>query len=196
MQHALFPSIVHQLQVENFQRDNLIQFVEDEIRKDPQGLERTNRGGWHSHLNYHKYDNPLSCTIVQSLFKYFSNTEIFRDNIEFRITSMWINVNLKGDYNISHNHPNSHFSAVFWVRIPESSGKLEFTSPHGFTHNLEILNYSDDFRNRVNSHTSFYFEPEEGTILLFPASLYHDVSPNESNSDRISVAFNIKLGPS
>ena len=85
MQHTLFPSIVHQLEVDNFQKDNLIKFVEDEKLNDPQGLQRTNKGGWHSHLNYHQYDNPISCTIVQSLIKYFSNTEVFKDRFKFKI---------------------------------------------------------------------------------------------------------------
>ena len=193
MQHTLFPSIVHQLEVDNFQKDNLVKFVEDEKLLDPQGLQRTNKGGWHSHLNYYQYDNPISCTIVQALIKYFSNTEIFKDRFEFKIVSMWINVNEEGDYNSMHLHPNSNFSAVFWIKAPENSGRLEFTSPHGFTQNLEILGYSDKFRNNSNIHTSFYFEPTEGSILLFPASLYHEVSPSKSKENRISVAFNLNL---
>ena len=70
MQHALFPSIVHQLQVENFQRDNLIQFVEDEIRKDPQGLERTNRGGWHSGQRLDLDDNVLKTFVEREVINY------------------------------------------------------------------------------------------------------------------------------
>ena len=34
------------------------------------------------------------------------------------------------------------------------------------------------------------FRPKAGTVLLFPASLLHWVHPNDSNSDRLTVAFN------
>ena len=35
-----------------------------------------------------------------------------------------------------------------------------------------------------------HYEPRAGTAIMFPAWLWHEVKPNESNDIRISVSFN------
>ena len=40
---------------------------------------------------------------------------------------------------------------------------------------------------------TYYFVPKEGTILIFPSSLEHEVKENKSNEDRISFSFNVQL---
>ena len=35
-----------------------------------------------------------------------------------------------------------------------------------------------------------HYKPKAGTIIMFPAWLWHEVKPNESNDIRISVSFN------
>ena len=35
-----------------------------------------------------------------------------------------------------------------------------------------------------------HYKPKAGTVVMFPAWLWHEVRPNESNDTRISVSFN------
>ena len=35
-----------------------------------------------------------------------------------------------------------------------------------------------------------HYSPRAGMIVMFPAWLWHEVKPNESNDTRISVSFN------
>ena len=35
-----------------------------------------------------------------------------------------------------------------------------------------------------------HYKPKAGTVVMFPAWLWHEVKPNESNDIRISVSFN------
>ena len=46
-----------------------------------------------------------------------------------------------------------------------------------------------------NHFPAYTISPTEGTILLFPASIYHSVDPNQSRQDRISASFNLKVYP-
>ena len=124
---------------------------------------------------------------------YFSTNRIFKEGNELKIINTWININKKGDRNDRHMHPGSHLSGVFWIKIPDKSGNLIFDSPHGFTQYDEISNYSDPIKQRYNVFTSYWIPPVEGRIVLFPSILSHKVGKNESNKDRISVSFNLKL---
>ena len=44
-----------------------------------------------------------------------------------------------------------------------------------------------------NYFHSFHFNPVAGRLLVFPSHLEHHVDFNESQEDRISVSFNIRL---
>ena len=50
---------------------------------------------------------------------------------------IWANINNKEDYNISHTHPYSHYSGVYYVKVPKNSGNLYFGES---TANLEPIN--------------------------------------------------------
>lgn len=102
--------------------------------------------------------------------------------------NMWVNINGKGNYNVVHNHgpyKGTVLSGVFYVKCPESCGKIKFYDPRNFLTDAPDMEYYND------GDTYWYFEPSENKLLLFPAWLYHSVDPNQSDEDRISVAFNV-----
>ena len=49
----------------------------------------------------------------------------------------------------------------------------------------------EEFQKKSSAYPVYMFPPTEGTILLFPASIMHKVESNQSDEDRISVAFNL-----
>ena len=59
--------------------------------------------------------------------------------------------------------------------------------------NLELKSYTEGFKELNNVYQSYAFCPLEGRIFVFPAHLAHQVEPNQSNEDRISISFNIYL---
>jgi ectoine hydroxylase-related dioxygenase (phytanoyl-CoA dioxygenase family) len=58
---------------------------------------------------------------------------------------------------------------------------------------MTTLNYSVNFKKENNAYLSYYFDPMEGGMILFPSHLAHRVNENKSDEDRISIAFNIKF---
>jgi len=105
---------------------------------------------------------------------------------------MWININGKGHYNTLHNHPGCIMSGIFWVKAPENCGKLGFQNPHSFAESRLIESADVDVKKRLNYHYAFEFAPQEGILVMFPSHLMHLVEPNESDEDRISIAFNLQ----
>ena len=105
----------------------------------------------------------------------------------------WININKNGDSNMPHVHPTSHLSGVMWLKCPKNCGQIVFTSPYDFVGAKEYEIYSDDFQQEHSSYTLYRLNPTEGFIILFPSHLLHQVNPNESNEDRISIAFNMSF---
>ena len=69
-----------------------------------------------------------------------------------------------------HNHDDGFelLSAVYYVRVPENSGELIL---HG------------DSAQRIR--------PEEGRLVFFSPALDHEVTRNNSDQGRLSIAFNI-----
>lgn len=84
---------------------------------------------------------------------------------------LWFNAMGKGDITLPHRHDDDDelLSAVYYVRIPDNSGKL-------------ILSHRN-FRTQV--------EPEAGLFVFFPADMLHEVTANQNNEMRLSLGINI-----
>tara|TARA_B100000085_G_scaffold95752_1_gene86816 strand:- start:166 stop:795 length:630 start_codon:yes stop_codon:yes gene_type:complete len=108
------------------------------------------------------------------------------------LTNLWINVNYYKDYNTSHSHPGSMYNGVFYVDLPEDSGRIEFESPA-----YEKVQYDwNDSKtvkefNNYNAHI-WYKDPLPGSLLIFPSWINHRVRPNHNKDPRITIAFNYR----
>ena len=114
---------------------------------------------------------------VNDLLKLQIN-KIFKDP-NLKIMGMWGNISSFSNFNWPHSHSSDKLtqmiSGVLYLQVPKNSGDIVFCSPY-------------DVNIQVFKHT-----PIEKEIILFPANTQHLVYPNESNEDRLSIAFNISL---
>ena len=188
----LFPTIIHEISVKNFKsvKKELVDFVYDQQENDPQGVTFSNMGGWQSQPIYFNHNNILLSIVSETLRSYF-NQNVLDMSKGINFEGLWININEKGNFNSSHNHPGCHMSGVFWIKTPPKCGNISFQSPHSFTQANEMCCYKEEFRERTNCYPAHVFVPTEGSVLLFPASLMHKVEPNQSSEDRISLSFNL-----
>ena len=187
--HAVFPSIITEVHCDNFDeiQQPLLEWIY-EYQKTKESIQLSNRGGWQSPSNFWK---------ESSFVKYFeyiiscinSSTEFY--NYKFEFSNMWININQKGDYNIEHDHPESTLSGVFWIKTSPECGSLVFNSPKCFVESKLLSNIDDNFKKIVNYYETFTFTPHDGIMVLFPSHMRHYVELNQSNEDRISIAFNL-----
>ena len=100
---------------------------------------------------------------------------------------LWLNVNGRGHYNKPHNHGSTHFSGIYYVKVPPKSGMLYFQRP-----SMQNCMIEEHCKNREYGPL-FEVMPRDGDMFIFPSELNHGVYPNYSREERISVAFNLNI---
>ena len=191
----LFPAAVHYIDQENFgeYEDQIIEFVYEQENKNPMGEFFSNEGGWQSSPVYDKSDNVVRKYIQKVLCKYFEKSGYFK-YFELRYNGIWLNINRNGDYNRMHNHPNSDWSGVLWIKVPENGGgSIHFEAPHSFEEYKLLKTYREEVKEGFNLYDCYRYPPKVGNMLIFPSYLLHEVLPNKAREDRISASFNIKI---
>ena len=83
----------------------------------------------------------------------------------------WFNAMRPGQLTMPHHHDEDDelLSAVYYIRVPENSGDLVM----------------HDGEREVRVH------PVQSKLVMFPPQVLHEVTANNSNEMRLSVAFNI-----
>ena len=194
----LFPSMISYVDCDNFLdiKDDLIEWIYDYKKNSNKELFRSNRGGWHSHddLKTEKSFERFNDYIGRHML--FLCDSLFGNNCDVKIDNMWSIINSEDNDNGSHQHPGGDMSGVFWVKCQgEKSGKIVFENPNGFGQNSLLHNLKEDLKEGCHNHGSFWFEPIEGRMLLFPCDLRHHVERNDTSEDRIVISFNLLLRP-
>ena len=101
--------------------------------------------------------------------------------------STWVNINKRGNSNKRHTHSTgiTFLSGVYYVTVPKNSGNIVFFDPKSM---LFETTPDGDYYRRSHSEVC---EPKENMLLLFPSWLEHEVEPNNTDEDRISISFNL-----
>ena len=187
----LFPTILHQFDVRGFEeiKDDLIEYAYDLKDSDITGVSLSNCGGWQSSSFQVKNEDDI---LHNFLINCLSGFPVIHESTSIKVEA-WININKPGDYNVRHNHPNCNLAGVLWIRCPQNCGQILFESPNDFQSYNEIESYKSEFKDKNKFHHSYCFNPVEGRLVVFPSHLIHLVKENKSDSDRISVSFNINL---
>lgn len=193
----LFPRqvvISKDLEYETY-KDELINYCLNKKIEDPEGVQNTNIHGWHS-------DNIISDHFLPSIFNERIQNNVFlclKNELKllhphnFDIDRMWIQISQKNSYNNIHNHPFSYYSGVFYVKSTNSDecGSIVF-HPFGDANEYQpIICLDNQHLNKNKMNTNYMFYPIEGMLILFPSSLRHSVEENQTNTDRISIGFDI-----
>jgi uncharacterized protein (TIGR02466 family) len=187
----LFPTFTTSIECENYHsiRNDLIAWIY-QYQKCDEGVVKTNRGGWQSKNEQFYFDQSFT-KYYDYMIKHITSSLPF-PGVNIIVQNMWININKKGNFNTSHDHPQSMISGVFWVKTPNECGEIMFESPKLFNYAFLYKKCHQNLKE-VNFKRFVKFIPKEGTILLFPADLRHQVEPSQSDEDRISIAFNLWL---
>jgi uncharacterized protein (TIGR02466 family) len=105
----------------------------------------------------------------------------------FSVTGCWANINPPGTSHPGHLHPNNYLSGVYYPKVKSGAASITFNDPRIQTAIIAPHVTEVDQVNAVQAHLPV----REGRILLFPSWMVHSVDVNRSDSERISIAFNI-----
>ena len=97
------------------------------VKKIGAGRKRSAEGGWQSGdlVGDHPPLSNLISTITKHVNKYCSDIQLKKASLD----NIWVNINGYKDTNISHNHPHSIFSGVYYVNVPNNGGNIVFEHP-------------------------------------------------------------------
>ena len=185
----LFSVPIHYLSIDDFasKKQELIDYAYN-LRDNERGRTASNRGGYQSQPFPVKGGDILQDFLINII----SNIPSFRNNVDVKCDS-WVNINPPLSFNVKHCHPNCDIAGVLWIKIPENSGDIVFHSPYNYISYNEMICYTREFQEKGKYFHDYKFPAREGNLLLFPAHLEHKVGDNNSDEDRISVSFNLKL---
>ena len=191
---AIFPSIIGNTMVSGFEfiQNPIIDWIYD-YQKNDKGVIKSNSGGWQSKSNFYEEESFSSFfdPLCNAIDFYIGHT--YENVSSFTFSNAWININFPGCYNRFHNHPMSEISGCFYIKVPENSGALVFQNDMQYDYAKCMNLAKSDIKVKFNYDHSFGIVPLEGSVFFFPSSLYHEVTENNSKSDRISIAFNLAL---
>ena len=152
----------------------------------------TNYGGWQSQSKRDIVPQLQSLVNeISNRMRYVKDVLGLRNDLNISFGNYWININGKNSFNLPHVHPFSLASAVYYVAVPKDSGRLVFENPiqqHDYVMKPgSVLEY-----NGINSGY-WNVEPQQGELIIFPSWLRHWVEPNNTDQERISIAFNLEI---
>jgi uncharacterized protein (TIGR02466 family) len=126
--------------------------------------------------------------ILNGLNEYVKDVLRIKDH-EFYITQSWLNVNPPNTSHHRHNHSNAIISGVYYIDTSADACITFLSQNNNTVTNNSTLSIGVDDYNFANS-TSWRVPVSNNTILYFPSTTLHEVSPNTSDKNRISLAFN------
>lgn len=106
-------------------------------------------------------------------------------NYKARVAMSWVYNQKPGEYMNLHSHNKSVFVAVYYVRVPQNSGNLILLDPRGG------VNWINKSENSELPKIYEEIEPLEGSLVIFPGYILHEVRRNESPFNRMCIAHNI-----
>ena len=107
-------------------------------------------------------------------------------NYKYECQNSWLNVNTESTYQEYHYHSGSTFSAVYYIDVPEGSGKIYFENPL----EPDMLPVKGIQTPTELSFKDCHYQPQKKTLLIFRSFLRHMVEIGSNTDPRISVAFN------
>ena len=172
--HSIFDAGLWNLYLKNLDIKNLINICY-QTKEKYNSVTKSNRGGYQSPDIIGINDSlfyPLISRINNEIQNHYKNPNRY-------IKDMWLNISSTTNYNSIHTHARTysemyHISGVLYIQTPQNSGNFTIYNP------LRI----DD---------QLTFTPIPGQLLLFNKVLPHSVSSNNSQDDRISIAFNCNI---
>jgi uncharacterized protein (TIGR02466 family) len=175
--------------IEYLTQDNesLEKFCREEIAKEKQRIDL-------EQSLFFDITNPTVTPLVSEIEELINLVYLsvgMSDKYKPKVFRGWANLNTPHIIVEPHCHPESYFSAVYYVKADKDEcAPLQFISPIQ-QHQFVIQKQHIATNNEFNS-SRWSIPPETGKLLIFPSWLMHYVN-GECKTDRVSMAFDTKL---
>jgi uncharacterized protein (TIGR02466 family) len=191
----IFPTFFSKFKL-NIDNESILNECFEFRDKFPKGVQKSNMNGWQSDVfSLFHIDSSLTPNIQNLAFNTILAANDVSENYKLGLQfgehgcDWWININDNFSYNAIHSHPGCEIIALYYPKISSDisssidEGMLQLIRTDGSQQN-GIYEKRPDF-------TYYDVIPEVGTIYLFPSHILHCVTPNKTNIQRVSIAFNL-----
>jgi uncharacterized protein (TIGR02466 family) len=187
--HFWFPSTIYIAEnVLTPEENQLIIDRIDEIQKTtPSGGDNWQCNMYNTLGTFNFVNDPTFAKLIdESNNHVFELVRLLGSAERYTPSDVWANVSEKNSFQEYHAHSASTFSAVYYAAVPEDSGKIWFESPL----EPDMLPVKNTTNYNPLSFRNAYYTPKPRTLMIFRSYLKHMVEMNNSDEQRISVAFN------
>ena len=155
-----------------------------EILNNPQNL--TNHWGYKNTFNYKNIPRTIIYEELESFILHVSNSfsNFINSNLNPKNVQLFFSEMNKGDLHAYHAHPNSVYSGVFYLNVPENSAYLRFHDSRPY---INYISYSSKHPGACPIHD---IKPQTGLFLIWQSWVPHEILKNYSDG-RITAVFNI-----
>jgi uncharacterized protein (TIGR02466 family) len=199
MIHSLFPSYIYEAQIakpDSTLNQNLLEECYKFQKQDLHGHKWSSKhyvGGYTSYASLNQmyklspYFEDLQKRLDKHVAAFVERLEMDIKPKELKMTSLWMNIMPKGVVHTMHIHPLSTISGSYYVQVPSNASALKIEDPR-------LVNFMASPPRKAKASPSnqrfISFQPKAGSTLMFESWMRHEVPPNTSKSDRISISFN------
>jgi len=180
----IFPTVVTRGNIPKslYDKDVIMDMIVENLDDNGQTMDFIGNGAF---IHHDERLNKIYNIIVEYLKYHFSLFALNPNDYQIYIVKSWFNVNTKDHRNAMHTHNEADYSVTFYPHVPAGSKKwLRLIRPAHYNTNEifpgQWFNWSET-KNYLNAN-EWIVMPEEGDVMIFPASLEHDTI-NEDFSD-------------
>jgi uncharacterized protein (TIGR02466 family) len=170
------------------QRQELIDEILNIKNKFIDGNDRSNAGCWRKDdpckdITWLMKEILSAMTQIVTYYEEIDPSFKQRYDLDSAKVNYWANVNDPGSSNVIHSHKARQFSACYYLQA-EGTGAIKFKNPANL---LSDCSWGSPFTR------DFHLTPLDGDLLIWPAWVPHEVMRNDSNRQRINLAFDIDI---
>jgi uncharacterized protein (TIGR02466 family) len=197
---TLFPTRIYTAKLAGAAASTLNERLLRECRmlalEDTAGLRwsKTNYPGGYTSYNSAAHMHRMSPTFAALEQKIDVHVGSFARTLDFDLarrklvmTDCWVNVMTRQVVHGLHLHPLASISGTYYVRTPRGCSGLKFEDPR-----LERFMAAPPRKAKARRENRAWVTvpAEQGNLVLFESWLRHEVAPNPTDAERISISFN------
>lgn len=181
-----FPTPIWSGKVYTVNNDDVANYARHLQHKTP-SVQKSNVGGWQSD-SVRTGDNTQIDMLVTSLNNEIQTITKQTGLPDLELYNLWININRKGNYNVSHDHIGAVLTGVYYVEATDNQGNIRFDRSDSARYFLPDV--PDNVQQNYFNSLACEYKSVTNALYIFPAWLQHSVGVNLSDKERISISFN------
>lgn len=201
----LFPLAILEdaIQITDEDRDTLVQSIikmksDNEVNKKSDYAWTGDTKG-HEFLFNNKLFKNLSNKISVSIINYLRVLDINTDLLDIYYQRSWATITESEQKINFHTHSQSNISFAYYLLKPKNSGGIIFKSNELQNELAKNIFTSSKLEKSLIKKANVYnsdksmFDPNQGSIIIFPSKTPHATLPNKSSFPRISISGDVTI---